>query len=526
MSDLYNVEDLYGSYDEGQSGVSINALQAIIANLIVDSANIRDLAVKNQHVESLNVDKIQGGSMQIGTDNLAFNAAQGKDSSGWAYSANVTRDTSKTYKGAVSFKSAQSGKVNPVWWGAKTHSNQYRVPCSQGEEFTASVYWTIDSMTGFDASDNSISVELEWYNAVGTRIGTSSKLVNPTSADIGKWNRMSVVGGAYTGATHVGIFFYVRQNGTAWFAAPQLQRGKFLTEYTPSGTYISSGGLMTTDITFSGTLSGANGTFSGELAVSGTNGDVTIRDGYITSTAPAGTIRMEGAALYARVNGDWDLGYNSYGMELADYTGGRIWVDGGVKVERKAVETGRVTIFAESNPGVSEGEVDITAYGGHINIYSKRMDIGTDHGNILQSYDEWLRINAHSTDKHNNGVYFGSSVVRTDFCFQVAPNGSTMYVDGSLFTYKGKEVITGSNGSGVAVYSASTRLRVKITHNLGLSHTPVATAFWRTGDVGMDNVKSCYIENATVNSFDFVVAGTGFVSGNTLGFYYVLPIVK
>jgi uncharacterized protein YjbI with pentapeptide repeats len=499
---------------------------AKIADATITGAKIADATIASAKIISLDVNKLNAGSIMVGVDNLAFNAAQGKDSAGWSYSSNVTRDTTKTYKGAISFKSAQSGKVSPVWWGAKTHSNPYRVPCSQGEEFTGSVYWTIDNMTGFDASDNSIAVELEWYDAAGTRLGTSSKLVNPTSADIGKWNRMSVTGAAYTGATHVGIFFYVRQNGTAWFAAPQLQRGKFLTEYSPGGTHISSSGIMTSDITFTGTLSGANGTFSGELAVSGGNGDVTIRNGYITSTAPAGTMRMEGAAIYASVNGSWELSYGTDGVSLADYTGDRIWVDGGLKIERKAVETGKVTLYAETNFGVSEGEIDIWAYGGHIDIYSKRMDIGTDYGNIIQSYDEWLRINAHSTNKHDSGVYFGASVVRTDFCFQVGNGGSTMYVDGALFTYKGKEVLTGTNGSGVAVYSAATRLRVKITHNLGVSHTPVATAFWRTGDVGMDNVKSCYIENATVNSFDFVVAGTGFVSGNTLGFYYNLVVVK
>lgn len=62
-------------------------------------------------------------------------------------------------------------------------------------------------------------------------------------------------------------------------------------------------------------------------------------------------------------------------------------------------------------------------------------------GIIAQSIDGWLRINDGST-VHSDGVYFGSSVIRTDGSIQLGSHGSVLNITKNAFTYNGKDVLT------------------------------------------------------------------------------------
>ncbi|AGN30344.1 gp36+37 fusion long tail fiber distal subunit [Vibrio phage nt-1] len=78
-----------------------------------------------------------------------------------------------------------------------------------------------------------------------------------------------------------------------------------------------------------------------------------------------------------------------------------------------------------------------------------RMRIATDNLNLnlsnldmndkttIRSFDSWLRINDQAA--YVTGVYFGSSLVRTDGTFQIS-NGDTFNVNASVFTYNGGNV--------------------------------------------------------------------------------------
>lgn len=489
---------------------AIKANSGIIDDLAIGTAHIMDGAITNAKIgnaeitsakiQSLDVEKLNAGSIVVGTDNLAFNSVLGKDIEGWSLSTGVTRDPSKTYKGAVSFKAVATGLTSPGYRGAKIWNTPYRIPCVVGEEFTASVHTLVDNKSTLD---DSVFVELEFYDAGGVRIKTAGSEITPLLVN-GKWARQSVTSTAPTNATHAGMYFWIRTNGTVWFAAPQLQRGKFLTEYSPSGTYISSSGIMTSNITFSGNLSGATGTFSGTLT--GSIIDVVNPSaGHTFMTFKQGTeVRKvqfggNGRDAYLRqvenpTYGTWNLENFYINVDWSRFYGNALFYDSYNGELKVSIEATTGTMFAK----VMEGH----------------------YGTVFESRDTWLRIN--EKNPHPNGVYFANSVVRTDGRLEVGNGGATFKVDGSYILYKGREVLTGTNGSGRASMTHSTRIRTRVTHNFGKSHTPIAVANWRQGDVGMDNVAACYIENADVNGFDFVAVGTGFTSGQGLNFYWTL----
>jgi hypothetical protein len=58
-----------------------------------------------------------------------------------------------------------------------------------------------------------------------------------------------------------------------------------------------------------------------------------------------------------------------------------------------------------------------------------------EYGTIAKSTDEWLRINDDAS--HQNGVYFGTSAIRTDGIFQVGNGGATFQVSGADITFQG-----------------------------------------------------------------------------------------
>lgn len=270
----YDDKDLYGdyTYEDSETPANVSALVAAFRNLTVNSAMIENLAVQDAHIQSVSVNKIEAGELMVDSNNLAFNALWKKDTTGWALGTNVARATgmSFAFRGFPALHSNQSGLASDAWRGGKSDTD-YRVSCQENEEFTASVYyWTpyLSTFTG-NSELSALGIELEWYNSNGSRISsvqTGMDAFEGNTSPTQPWKRASVTGKAPAGAVTAGINFWVRRNGRCYFSAPQLQRGKFLTEFTDNGTYIGPNGIMTTDLKFSGSLEGATGTFSGSLS--------------------------------------------------------------------------------------------------------------------------------------------------------------------------------------------------------------------------------------------------------------------
>lgn len=72
----------------------------------------------------------------------------------------------------------------------------------------------------------------------------------------------------------------------------------------------------------------------------------------------------------------------------------------------------------------------------HNNNIASINSLYGQYGLILRSTDEWLRVND-TGDVHSSGVYFGSSVVRTDGEFQLGSSGSTVRMTSSGITLNG-----------------------------------------------------------------------------------------
>lgn len=264
----YSAKDLYGDYGYGEEGVTFSALDAIIRNLKVSSAQIEKLAVTDAHIKNVSVEKLVAGSFNIDANNLLFNATWGGNTLGWDMTG--ARDTSVKFKGYNSIKVEQSGNVTPVWRGAWQYDD-YAMTSLVGETWTASVYVMTDDWYTFD---NVVAVELIFLDSANNRIDTYSETWFPDVNN--EWTRINITASAPSNTAKVKVSFWVGQNGRAWFACPMLQRGQFLTEFTPNGTYIGPNGIMTSDITFTGKLqgadiSGATGTFSGSVVVSGSH---------------------------------------------------------------------------------------------------------------------------------------------------------------------------------------------------------------------------------------------------------------
>lgn len=173
-----------------------------------------------------------GESGKLGNANLANNAAWRAGTSGWLLSANVARDEAVTLNGGCSLKCNQTGLSSPAWYGAGL-ADASRAACAAGDVFSASVYVLVQDSTTFDST---LSLELQVFDASGTRVQTNSAVLTPASADDGKWLRMEVNGATITAANAetCNIRFYVRQNGVVWFACPKLEKGPIATEFVAS----------------------------------------------------------------------------------------------------------------------------------------------------------------------------------------------------------------------------------------------------------------------------------------------------
>lgn len=117
-----------------------------------------------------------------------------------------------------------------------------------------------------------------------------------------------------------------------------------------------------------------------------------------------------------------DWGISTTGTVYADhysfpnegaYDSGMFWNSDG-DFYLKSNNVGRIHV---GTSGVAIGggvDVEIT---NNLNVTG---NIVGSHGTIAQSYDEWLRINGDNS--HTSGVYFGSSLVRTDGALAVGSN--------------------------------------------------------------------------------------------------------
>lgn len=165
----------------------------------------------------------------IGMDNLIKNSLLRTDSSRWSLATSVSRDTAVTYNGAYTIKTDQSGLTADSWRGAICE----KVPAVAGEDFVASGWFMTDDKTKIDKG---LRLEVEFFNASGTRISAPNVDFSPLENNV--WKFAYGTFKAPVGTAFVDARFYVIRNGRLWASKMMLQRGTKPSEFTENANDI------------------------------------------------------------------------------------------------------------------------------------------------------------------------------------------------------------------------------------------------------------------------------------------------
>lgn len=269
---------------------------------------------------------------------------------------------------------------------------------------------------------------------------------------------------------------------------------------------------------------------NGQFVVDATTGKVTV-GGELNGATGSFKGIIESGSLFIDPKDTWtssQLTFGSHGsQEGGSVAGGYGVIDshslissGGDLVEKLSITIGEKMTEANSRLFSNLDRLNLRAdtINGFGNIVLNNKDISGikqlvgQFGTAFQSTDEWLRINPGVA--HASGVYFDSSIVRTDNALQVGSSGSIFRVNSAELKYKGHYIPFGYRGTAKAVRTASDRLSVDVTWS-ALVHTPtvIVTVHWQTGSVSMAKVTDCYVEGITTTGCTIRVTGSGFAEG-------------
>ncbi|MEK1828989.1 interleukin-like EMT inducer domain-containing protein [Priestia megaterium] len=144
----------------------------------------------------------------------------------WSVSAGVI-DSSKAVDGNNAVKIEVSGQTADVWRGIISN----RINVGAGQSYNASIYTYADDLS-LDTSGSSYYLEVEWFNAAGTRISTSRTQCKPSS--VNNWQRFNFNVKAPSNAIECTFRAYVQRNGRMWVSRPMFVLGdKLPSTYAP-----------------------------------------------------------------------------------------------------------------------------------------------------------------------------------------------------------------------------------------------------------------------------------------------------
>lgn len=265
---------IYPQLEIGSSVTTYEQYRQNIGMFLADSAYAQDLACSIKFLSTqagsgapspTNIRSLSGiipmsyefPITQLGK-NLVYNSCLLEDTLSWGLGTNVTRDTSVKYNGNISFKNTQSGLVADSYrGGSASPATEYSIPCKVGETFTASIYFFVENYLTFEGS--TLHVALDFKDSAGTNIESFYTAVVPTISHNGTWTRLVRTGtGTNANIRYASLRFFITRNGTAWFAAPQLEKSASVTDYEGSQ-------LITYNIPFSGGVIDGEPGFESEI---------------------------------------------------------------------------------------------------------------------------------------------------------------------------------------------------------------------------------------------------------------------
>ncbi|MGH0586773.1 phage tail spike protein [Bacillus mycoides] len=146
-------------------------------------------------------------------------------------------DTGSKFSSQNTFWSVKTGRTADDWAGAI--SNPY--PCQAGEDFVASIWFVTDNVASID---NGAYMEIEYFNASGTRIATAREKLDVKTV----WQRATLVVKTPANTVNIKWRFYIQKNGRLRTALPMLQRGKVASEFQLNPADISDVDELREDI--------------------------------------------------------------------------------------------------------------------------------------------------------------------------------------------------------------------------------------------------------------------------------------
>ena len=179
-------------------------------------------------------------NLQVGGRNLVSNSAFIKGGEGWILAPNATIDTSRTFNGHPTCKSAQSGLTSSGWRGCKNYNlpESYKGEFKVGDVLTFSCWYYVADKSKIDGN---FALELK-----GTKAGeTNESSINTVGVSKdkviqGKWTRLIKTTTLTNDYTKCCIWAWVQQNGTVWFADFKLEKGEVSTDWSPAPEDIQS----------------------------------------------------------------------------------------------------------------------------------------------------------------------------------------------------------------------------------------------------------------------------------------------
>ncbi|SFI02215.1 prophage endopeptidase tail family protein [Bacillus sp. 71mf] len=226
----------------------------------------------------------------IGMSNLIRNSLLKTDSSHWSFAPNVSRDTFVTYNGSYTIKTDQIGLTADSWRGAISE----KVPAVAGEDFVVSGWFMTDDKSKIDKG---LRLEVEFFNASGTRIAASNVDFFPLENNV--WKFVFGTFKAPVGTVFVDGRFYVIRNGRLWASKMMLQRGTKPSEFTENAADIAGKDELLSQI-------------AEKVATVDYNKKIEQIDRDITANKDGITLAAKKTEVYTRVESDGKYAADSY----------------------------------------------------------------------------------------------------------------------------------------------------------------------------------------------------------------------
>lgn len=207
---------------DGNIRINIAAGTTRRQNVVIIPVTVGGNVIKKKFSWSVSLEGQPGADF---TENLLADAefrgmAATEKVARWYKYTNVSVDNTHMMEGRNSMKSAQSGLTAPGWRGI---SQNYSKDVKPGDVFTCSIWVYCEDTSVFDSA-NTMNMEMIGSNSSGNRTCTfSSGSIIPSENN--KWQQFHVSGTMPAGTVQVQLFAWIRQNGTAWFSSPKLERG-------------------------------------------------------------------------------------------------------------------------------------------------------------------------------------------------------------------------------------------------------------------------------------------------------------